>query len=251
MEQAQQTAAVAAPRAGLPGIGELLKQSWHEAKPRYWQIVGLTLLSTAVSLVAVGLGYLLWWATESVIGVWIYGILFGIAALAFTLSAEASTFLAAFQPPRSKRFFELLKAGWPYAGRIFVTGILYGLGVVIGTALLIVPGIWFALRYGAAMFVVVDENLGAIQALNRSAELTKGYLGAILARSLVYGIIYIVISLIGGGILAFLVGLVGAPQVVRENVGSLIGVFLSPWYILYAVLIYRALKAGTSQSPVA
>ncbi len=60
---------------------------------------------------------------------------------------------------------------WKY----FAIGILYGIAVVIGFILLIVPGIILLLRGSMIYLVLVDEGLGPIETLKRSFVLTKGH----------------------------------------------------------------------------
>lgn len=51
-------------------------------------------------------------------------------------------------------------------------GILFGLMVVVGLVLLIVPGIYLALRYGQYMVALVDKNLPLMEAFRYSSSLT-------------------------------------------------------------------------------
>jgi hypothetical protein len=66
------------------------------------------------------------------------------------------------------------------------------IGVVIGFLLLVVPGIWIAVRWYFGAQVAVLETVPPEQALRRSAQLTKGRwwstAGALLAASLAFGI---------------------------------------------------------------
>ncbi len=55
-----------------------------------------------------------------------------------------------------------------------IASILYGLMVGIGTILLIVPGIIVAVIFYMYQYSIVDRGLGPIEALKRSAELTRG-----------------------------------------------------------------------------
>lgn len=56
----------------------------------------------------------------------------------------------------------------------FLTSLMFGLAVVIGLILLIVPGIYLAVRYQFVSFVIVDKKLGYMKALRAAGELTKG-----------------------------------------------------------------------------
>lgn len=59
--------------------------------------------------------------------------------------------------------------------RFLWASILYGFAIVIGFILLIVPGVYMALKYGFYGYVIVDRpEFSAIDALKESARLTDG-----------------------------------------------------------------------------
>jgi uncharacterized membrane protein len=62
--------------------------------------------------------------------------------------------------------------------------ILYGLIVFAGLLLLVVPGVYLAIRYGFATFVVADEHPPVLEALHRSSELTRGVRGRLFTLGL-------------------------------------------------------------------
>lgn len=53
-----------------------------------------------------------------------------------------------------------------------LASILFGLAVGLGFLLLIVPGIYIALRYGQYMAAIVDKNLGVMDSLSYSSSIT-------------------------------------------------------------------------------
>ncbi len=60
-------------------------------------------------------------------------------------------------------------------GSLLGTSILFGLIYLVGLVLCIVPGIIWAVWYGFFAQVVVMENLGGMDALNRSRQLVSGF----------------------------------------------------------------------------
>ena len=60
---------------------------------------------------------------------------------------------------------------WKYLG----ASILLALAVAIGFVLLIVPGIIFGLMFMFTTFVVIERELGPIDAMNESHRLTRGH----------------------------------------------------------------------------
>lgn len=86
---------------------------------------------------------------------------------------------------------------WCYLGG----GILYGLIVLGGMILLIIPGIIFAVMFQFVYYFVVDQGLGPVDALKASAMLTKGVRLKLFGFGLLLGLINI------AGVLCLFVGL--------------------------------------------
>ncbi|MBI4387853.1 MAG: hypothetical protein HY582_02260 [Candidatus Omnitrophica bacterium] len=100
--------------------------------------------------------------------------------------------------------FEDLWQSYPLAIKYFLSSILYGLMVLGGTLLFIVPGIILAIRYQFYSYLIVDQNLGPIEALKKSAAITKNSAGNLFLFGLAtFGVILL-------GVLCLLVGLVAA-----------------------------------------
>lgn len=78
--------------------------------------------------------------------------------------------------------------------------ILYGLIVAFGLLLLVVPGIYFGLRLQFFSYFVVEQNVGPVQALRMSWNITKNRVWKLLLFGL---------TMIGINILGFLLLLVG------------------------------------------
>ncbi len=86
---------------------------------------------------------------------------------------------------------------WRYLG----TSIVYGLIILGGLILLIVPGIIWALKYQFALPLVIDKKMTLSESISKSGQITKGYKGWLLGFALVLGLINI------AGFLALGVGL--------------------------------------------
>ncbi len=82
-------------------------------------------------------------------------------------------------------------------GRVIYVSFEYGLRVGIGFILLIVPGVYWAGKYGLAVPSVVLEDIKAKKAFPRSADLTSGAVGRIIA---IYFLTWILIVSIAMGI---------------------------------------------------
>lgn len=79
--------------------------------------------------------------------------------------------------------------------------ILYGLAIAIGLILLIIPGIYFGIRFQFFSYFIVEKNVGPVQALRMSWNLTKD----LTWKLFVYGLIVMGINILGA--LALLLGL--------------------------------------------
>ena len=86
---------------------------------------------------------------------------------------------------------------WKFLGATILTG----LAIILGLVLLIVPGIIFMLMFMFVMFIVIDRELGPVEAMKESARITRGYKWPLLGFVLVLALINVV------GLLALVVGL--------------------------------------------
>ncbi|RTK93754.1 hypothetical protein EKI60_05420 [Candidatus Saccharibacteria bacterium] len=108
---------------------------------------------------------------------------------------------------------ELTETARKFTLKYLGLSILSGLVIVLGFVLLIVPGFIAITRLFLAPYVMVSENLGVVESMKRSSELSKGNAGAI------WGVIGVTILLgIIGQILGFISPVVGAV------VASLLGI---------------------------
>ena len=76
-------------------------------------------------------------------------------------------------------FSELWEFARKYTFRLLGLWIITGLIILGGLILLIVPGLIFLQRYILASYLMVDEDLGIIESLKKSATLSKPFPGAI------------------------------------------------------------------------
>ena len=86
-----------------------------------------------------------------------------------------------------------------YFWRVLGATLLLGLIVVIGFFLLIVPGIYLALRFQFTLLLILDKDLGILEAMKQSSMLTNGkkmpllgfdltLLGVIILGAIVFGV---------------------------------------------------------------
>ncbi len=82
-----------------------------------------------------------------------------------------------------------------------IASVLYGLAMIGGLLLLIIPGVFVAVKFYFFDIIIVDKKLGPIGALQRSWNITKGRWWS------VFGLLILLILFNLAGMLALLVGL--------------------------------------------
>jgi uncharacterized membrane protein len=102
---------------------------------------------------------------------------------------------------RQSPSFGDLFAPAPLFLNFFVAELICGFLVAVGLVFFIIPGIIVAIVFGFYSFLIVDHGLGPIEALSRSAEITKGArMSLFLFGLLILGINFL-------GLLALVIGL--------------------------------------------
>ena len=84
----------------------------------------------------------------------------------------------------------------------FLVSVLRSLIIVVGFILFIIPGIIFSIKLQFATYLVIDKDMGVVDSLNKSWEMTKGVKWNLFLFSLLLVLINIV------GLLALIVGLI-------------------------------------------
>lgn len=100
-------------------------------------------------------------------------------------------------------------AGFQKFERLFLVFLVFAIAVVVGTFLLIVPGVILALGLWPAFLLVMEDDLGTFDALSAAWELTRGY----KAQLFVLALVAIALHLLG--LLAFGLGLLVAGPVTQ------------------------------------
>jgi uncharacterized membrane protein len=93
------------------------------------------------------------------------------------------------------KFGEMKDIG-PYFVNFVLTNFCIGIATVIGAMFLFVPGVIIAIRTCLAPFLVIEEGLGPIEAMQRSNELVTGYSWDIFLYYVLYHVANIVCGFI-------------------------------------------------------
>jgi hypothetical protein len=89
-----------------------------------------------------------------------------------------------------------------------VASLLFGLMVIVGLILLIIPGFYIMLRYGQYMGAIVDKNKGILESLSYSSSITTNN------RLNLFLLVLLSIAIFIAGFLALVVGLIFAYPVI-------------------------------------
>lgn len=104
--------------------------------------------------------------------------------------------------------FMMLFSGTPHIVAGVLASILISLGTTFGFVLLIVPGVIVALGWAFTLFLVVDQDLGPIEALSMSWRVTDG------EKAMLFGWFFVAGCILAAGMLACCVGILIAGPVV-------------------------------------
>jgi uncharacterized membrane protein len=180
-----------------------LKFGWDTFKRRPWFFIGSVLVVLLAAAVAHAIISALGGSgdTPSLLGTvaeWGLGTLISMGVVAFYLKANDD-------PERVT-----LRDLWhptPFLKYLLAT-IIVGIVVALGIVLLIVPGIIFALMFAFTPFIVVDRQLGPIDAMKESKRITYGHKWQLLGLGLLSALIMLL------GVLAAGIGIVVSLPVV-------------------------------------
>ena len=130
-----------------------------------------------------------------------------------------------------------------------LASILVGLVVGLGFVLLIIPGIYLAIRLVFVPQAIVLERKGVMDAFSRSWNLVEGSWWRVLGIVLVFGIVVAVVSGILGAILgAIFIGILHtgtgttATAILSTIIGAIVTVFIQPFELAGFVMLYYDLR---------
>lgn len=208
-------------------IQEAIKIGWELTKKNLGFLVGVVIIVFLVNLIPNFFSLLFEENTSSAAVVamvvalvaWVLNLLVSLGMIKISLSVIDNT----------KKSFADIYNGYPLLLNFFIGSFLYGLIVILGLFLLVVPGIYFAIKYHFYSYFIVDKKLGPIEALKESGKITQGVKINLLLFSIVLGLINIL------GAIPF-------------GLGLLITV---PVTMLAYAHVYRLLSKSSASSPVA
>jgi len=146
---------------------ECIKFGWTTFKKRPWFLIGISVLLFVVSMITTPFENNTEGVVRFVVQIvsWVISMLVGIAYTAFFLRAHEDVEHVTLRDAWKPEFFL----------NYLAASILVMIAVVIGFILLIVPGVILALMFSQTFNLIIDRNMGPIEAMKESARITKGF----------------------------------------------------------------------------
>jgi len=126
-----------------------------------------------------------------------------------------------------------------YMGEFFLTSGLISIGVGVGVAFIIIPGIVIGLAWSLALFLVIDKGKNPAESLTLSNNLTYGYKGRMFGIYFIVGVVFFVVN----AVLLFLGGLsgIGAVSAFTGFITFLLGLCEVFVFVGLTASVYRQL----------
>lgn len=178
----------------------LIKEAWGITKKYYWTILVFITITISVSMVLSQDPEKHQNILLSIVSI-IASIMFGF------WSKRLAVWVA---DNREFKFINIFE-GFSNFKNYFITNLIYGLIVLGGFILLIVPGIIFSLKYFMAPYYAIDKGMNYKDALKASANTTNGYkknilvLGFILVLIILVSVLPLLLGLFASVPLAFVI----------------------------------------------
>lgn len=192
-----------------PGVGNALRQGWQTLKRNFWTLVGITLVLLVAQML--GSAFTAEAGPGSALGA-LDGILAtvgGLYSVLFLAPLSVGAYLAFLHAVRGREpAFDDLLAGFRRYVDVVVGMFLVSVIVAVGFVLLVVPGVIAFVRLSFTPLLLVDREMGPVEAIKASWEHTRGYGWSL------FGLALAGLAIVAVGFLALLVGaLVAIPWV--------------------------------------
>lgn len=150
-------------------VGEVVGRAWQVVKRNFGFLLGVYLL------VMVGFG-----------GVPALGnLVFGPDSLVMMLVSVVMWVLQVVVEAGMKRLhlslvdgvrppLEILISTFNLFGKILMGGFIYGLIVMVGLLLFVVPGVIWSIKYQFYIYLILEKEMTVMEAIRRSGEITQG-----------------------------------------------------------------------------
>lgn len=178
-------------------IGEVILQAWEYTKQHLGFFIGYLIIMLVVSLLFSGIAQALAQQGRTFLAFlmhtagWILGLFIQMGLINSALLITTGI----------KPEFNQLYSNDRYFGSYLVSTILFNLMVMVGFILLIIPGVYLAVRYILFSYFVLDKEMRPIESLEAAAKATQG------KRGFLFLLLLVLLLLNAAGALLFGIGL--------------------------------------------
>lgn len=149
-------------------ISEVCSTSWQRTKAQIWVLSGLII---GMSIISFTLGAFAMPIQQSVMGAIVINLISCIISCIFALGYMKNIFQALDgEEPQFSAYGQQARKIITY----LVANILMAIIVTLGLCLFIIPGIYLALRLQFYAALIVEDDAGINESLQRSWEITRG-----------------------------------------------------------------------------
>lgn len=207
-------------------IGDAIKYGWGKTKAHFlflWMVLGIVCgVAIFLNIFAKAVGEHSFLGSAVSLGATVLGIILQIGLIRIYLDLIDQD-----KEDHLDTLFSQTGLFWRYLG----ASILYYAVVVVGFILLIIPGIYFSLKYQFYGYLIVDKGLQPFEALKKSATMTVGIKWKLLGFSF---------ALVGLNIVGALLLVVGLLATIPVSILA---------YVYVYRMLSKRLEAGNTTAP--
>jgi hypothetical protein len=172
-----------------------------------------------------------------------WGAFLGLLFSLFGMFLLQAALVKAVQDVRDGRvdldFGQTVRAALPYVGSVAIASVLASIGITIGLALIIVPGLILLTFWSMIVPCIVIGGAGSIESFGRSWRTVRGYAWNVFGTFVVVFLILIVGEIVISAILLAL------PYAWRNFVADVVaGTLVAPFLAAVVTLVYYRLTAA-------
>ena len=203
-------------------IGDAVQFGWDTMKNNLGFLIPAVLIMWLAAAIPSGLSSFSY--RMPLVAAAIYSLIFGIISFVIGMFVNMAQIKVGLRFSRGETadFPDLLNE-YPRFWDFLLGSILYALIVIGGLILLIIPGIYWGIKYHFYGYLIIDQGMGPVDAIKKSGELTDGVKWDLLVFWL---------ALLGIYILGFLACCVGV-------------LFAIPVILVAVAYVYRTLLIAT------
>ena len=150
-------------------FGQAVKFGWQKTKENFWGLIAVTVICIAIS------GILNYSINNFEKTMPLTSFFINLCAMAVSMIMTLGIIKIGLKVYAGEKFdVSEIFGSYRFFLKYFLATIIYFLAVLVGLVLLIVPGIILIIRMGFYSYLIVDKQMGPVDALKESMRITKG-----------------------------------------------------------------------------